>query len=55
MFMFFFCLTVSTFLCRFRETILAKGGTVSMRQLFREFRSREPNFDHYLHHLKTRY
>ncbi|CAF0730096.1 unnamed protein product [Adineta ricciae] len=38
---------------KFRSTILARGGTVSMRELFREFRSREPNYEHYIQRLTT--
>lgn len=38
---------------KFRETILAKGGSISMRDIFREFRSREPNYDHYIQRLTT--
>ncbi|CAF0834031.1 unnamed protein product [Didymodactylos carnosus] len=33
---------------RFRDTILARGGSISMRELFREFRGREPIYDHYI-------
>ena len=43
----------STVCFRFRSTILARGGTVSMRELFREFRSREPNYEHYIQRLTT--
>ncbi|UJR33316.1 hypothetical protein I4U23_020766 [Adineta vaga] len=38
---------------KFRDTILARGGTVSMRELFREFRSREPSYEHYIRRLTT--
>ncbi|CAF2699093.1 unnamed protein product [Rotaria sp. Silwood2] len=40
---------------RFRETILARGGTISMRELFREFRSRDPNYEHYVQQLTTKF
>lgn len=40
---------------RFRETILAKGGTISMREVFREFRSRDPNYGHYIERLTTQF
>lgn len=40
---------------RFRETILARGGAISMRDLFREFRSRDPSHDHYIKQLTTQF
>ncbi|CAF0961394.1 unnamed protein product [Adineta steineri] len=40
---------------RFRETILARGGTISMRELFREFRSRDPSYEHYIQRLTTQF
>ena len=42
-------------LFRFRETILAKAGTISMREVFREFRSRDPSYEHYIERLTTRF
>ncbi|CAF0844284.1 unnamed protein product [Rotaria sordida] len=40
---------------RFRETILARGGTISMRELFREFRSRDPSYEYYIQQLTTKF
>ncbi|CAM4869917.1 unnamed protein product [Rotaria socialis] len=40
---------------RFRETILARGGTIGMQELFREFRSRDPSYEHYVQRLTTQF
>jgi Zn-dependent oligopeptidase len=50
-----FCFLFRFCISRFRETILARGGTVSMRELFRQFRARDPNYEHYTQRLTTQF